>query len=158
MYNLKQQIKSEMDETRKELIKLCKGIKPEEFVWEPRPGMKSVKAQLEEIGIMEVMHTRFLATGNMPDWKKDIVWNGDDADSFFKDLAGFRKETEDFMQSCSDEDFLSMRPIPEPWQQWWGKEAGVEAMIRWIERHEYYHVGQITYNRWMLGYNPYDEA
>lgn len=29
-------------------------------------------------------------------------------------------------------------------------------MLDWIGMHEYYHLGQLVYNRWMLGYNPYD--
>lgn len=28
-------------------------------------------------------------------------------------------------------------------------------MVRWVARHEYYHLGQLIYNRWLLGYNPY---
>ncbi len=158
MYNLRKQLQSELAGTREALLGYCKGISAEEFVWEPRPGMKSVKAQLEEVGIMEKIHTRMLNTGDVLNWQTAVTWSGEDVDSIFSDMANIRKETNDFLESCSDEEFFTVKPMPEALQAWWGKEYAPEAMIRWILRHEYYHVGQITYNRWMLGHDPYDEA
>jgi len=158
MYNLRKQLQTELADTREALKGYCKDIVTEEFVWEPRPGMKSVKAQLEEVGIMEKIHTHLLNTGDVLKWQAAITWSGEDVDSIFNDLDNIRKETNAYLESCSDEDFFTIRPMPEQLQAWWGKEFAPEKMIRWILRHEYYHVGQITYNRWMLGHNPYDEA
>lgn len=157
MINLKEQIKKELTETRKGLVDLCKDISDEDFVWEPRPGMKSVKAQLEECGIMDKLHGNMAATGEMLDWKA-MTWSGDNAESYLKDLEVIREETLKGIDSISDEAWLTPIPMPEEWHQWWGKEVAPESLIRWILRHEYYHVGQIVTNRWLLGHNPYESA
>jgi len=156
--NIKQQVKSELAETRKGLMALCKDVTPEEFVWEPRPGMKSVKAQLQECGVMEKLHTHLLRTGEKLNWETAIDWGGDDAEAILSDLAAIRDETNSYIDRCSDDAWTTPVPIPEEWQQWWGMEKAPEALVRWVDRHEYYHYGQIVYNRWMLGHNPYDNT
>lgn len=156
MKTRKEQIQTELDEIRQELLDTAKGIKPEEFTWEPRPGMKSAKALLQEIGAMEKIHTVFLAQNTIISWENAVPWSGESLQAVVSDLQTIRQETLTFLRLCSDRDFESPRPIPEPWQQWWGKEASPEMMLRWVARHEYYHLGQLIYNRWLLGYNPYN--
>ncbi len=156
MQNRKEQIQTELEGIRNELIETAKDIKTEEFTWEPRPGMKSAKALLQEIGVMEKLHTLFLAENKLADWQSAVSWSGDGVADILGDLQKIRAEALAFLESCSEEDFVAPRVIPEPWQQWWGTEASPEAMLRWIARHEYYHLGQLIYNRWLLGYNPYE--
>jgi uncharacterized damage-inducible protein DinB len=158
MINHREQIKTELAETRKGLVELCQDISDEDFVWEPRPGMKSVKAQLEECGIMDKLHAHLVTTGEMLDWKTAITWSGENVEAYLKDLAAIRKETNQVIDNISDDAWFSPIAIPEEWKQWWGKEKAPESLIRWILRHEYYHVGQIVTNRWLLGHNPYGEA
>lgn len=155
MKSRKEEIQVELEETRKELLESAQGIKPEEFAWEPHPGMKSAKALLQEIGTMEKMHTLFLTQKKLTKWEETVRWSGETLKETLSDLKVIREETLAFLRSCSDKDFEAPRAIPEPWQQWWGKEASPEAMLRWVARHEYYHLGQLIYNRWILGYNPY---
>ena len=155
MPSCKEQLQREMVETRKELVSTVKGCTPEEFVWVPRPGMKSVHALLEEVGLMEKLHTMLLAQNKLGSWGSAVRWSGKTVDKVLKDLTTIRKETLAFLKRCSDKDFQTPRAIPQPWQQWWGKEATPEALVRWMGRHEYYHLGQIIYNRWMIGHNPY---
>lgn len=145
-----------LDEVRQELLKTAEPITAEEFTWEPRPGMKSAKALLEEIGTMERMHTVFLTQNEVVGWQEAVRWSGQTLSSTLDDLKEIREETLRFFQGCSDEEFEAPRPIPEPWQKWWGQEASPEAMLSWIMCHEYYHLGQLIYNRWLLGYNPYE--
>jgi len=156
MRSRKEQTQAELEGIRSELIETAQGIKPEEFAWEPRPGMKSAKALLQEIGVMERLHTLFLTKNELADWQSAVQWSGEGVADVLDDLQAIRAETLEFLNGCSEEDFTSPRAIPEPWQQWWGKEASPEAMLRWIARHEYYHLGQLIYNRWLLGYNPYE--
>lgn len=156
MQSRKEQVRAELEEIRNELMATAEGIKPEEFTWEPRPGMKSAKALLQEIGIMEKLHTLFLTKNELANWQDAVQWSGEDLAAILNDLRTIRAETLAFFESCSEEDFTTPRPIPESWQSWWGTEASPEAMLRWIARHEYYHLGQLVYNRWLLGYNPYE--
>jgi hypothetical protein len=150
-------LKNGLKSVRDELVKEAQGIKPEEFIWEPRPGMKSAKALLQEIGTMEKMHTVFLVQGKTLDWKDAVHWSGETLPAILGDLQKIREETLAFLKKCSDKDFEAPRSIPEPWQQWWGAEASSEAMLGWVKQHEYYHLGQLIYNRWLLGYNPYQQ-
>jgi uncharacterized damage-inducible protein DinB len=156
MQSRKEQIRAELDGIRQELLETAKDIRPEEFAWEPRPGMKSAKGLLQEIGVMERLHTLFLTKNELADWESAVSWSGEGVEDILGDLQKIRQETLTFLAGCSEEDFASPRAIPEPWQQWWGTEASPEAMLRWIARHEYYHLGQLIYNRWLLGYNPYE--
>lgn len=147
-----------LHQIRGELLTTVEGTAPAEFVWEPRPGMKSMKALLQEIGTMERLHTLFLAEGAEGDWETVVQWHGDGLDDTLADLKAIRAETDGFLASCSMADFETPRAIPEPWQKWWGPEATPEAMLNWITMHEYYHLGQLVYNRWMLGHNPYEQT
>jgi len=156
MTSRKDRIVEMLEHIRSELLKTLDGTTPEEFLWEPRPGMKSAKALLREIGTMEKMHTLFLVEGTEGNWEDVVPWRGDGLDDTIADLKAVRAETLDFLKYCSTEDFEASRAIPEPWQQWWGPEATPEAMLNWIMMHEYYHLGQLVYNRWLLGNSPYD--
>ena len=156
MRSRKESVQVGLEEIRKELLETAEPIKSEEFAWEPRPGMKSAKALLQEVGAMEKMHTAFLAQGKSLDWNDAVKWSGESVQAILSDLKKIREETLVFLKKCSDKDFEGPRAIPEPWQQWWGAEASPEAMLGWIRQHENYHLGQLIYNRWILGYNPYE--
>ncbi len=84
-------------------------------------------------------------------------WSGDDLNSILKDLEDIRRETLRYLDSLSDDDLHKPVEMPESWHQYTGPRLEPEEMIRWIARHEYYHLGQLIYNRWLLGYNPYKE-
>jgi uncharacterized damage-inducible protein DinB len=145
-----------LEEIRKELLQTAESIKPEEFVWEPRPGMKSAKALLQEIGIEEKINTAFLAQGQILGWRDAVRWSGETLPAILRDLQKIREETLAFLKKCCDKDFEAPRPIPAPFDQWFGAEASPEPILGWVRQHEYYHLGQLIYNRWMLGYNPYE--
>ena len=156
MLSLRERSLKELQEIRSELLVTAERISPQEFDWLPRPGMKSAKSLLKEIGTMEQMHVLFLSHGEVSDWDNAVNWSGEDLGSILEDLKSIRDITQEFLQRCTERRFETLRPVPGVWQQWWGKEASPEAMISWVMRHEYYHLGQLIYNRWLLGYNPYE--
>ena len=151
----KARLLKELQEIRDELVETARSIKPEEFDWQPRPDMKSAKAMLQEIGAMEKVCVTVLAGGSKLEWEKAVQWSGDDLNSILKDLESIRKETLRYLESLSDDDLHKPVEMPESWHQYTGPRWEPEEMIRWIARHEYYHLGQLIYNRWLLGYNPY---
>jgi uncharacterized damage-inducible protein DinB len=144
-----------LKEIREELLETVSTIKPEEFNWEPRPGMKSAKALLTEIAAGEIWLNSFLT-----DPTQKVTWDNafkqvkaDDLDTILKELAALREKTIKQFKIIPEEDLLKEFEIPGQGAQKFSPE---EAM-RYTIQHEYYHLGQLIYNRWLLGYNPYSE-
>jgi hypothetical protein len=54
-------------------------------------------------------------------------------------------ETLGYLNACSE----------EQWQVYWSDAIEPEETVRWITRHEDYHLGQIISYRWLLGDDPY---
>jgi uncharacterized damage-inducible protein DinB len=145
----KERITADFKRIRDELFETLKNCKPEEFDWQPRPGMKSVKAMLRECGTLERVAISVMRDGKAPDWEKAVAWSGEDLSTTLKDLEKIRQETLAFLHSCTEaqlDKVYTLRP---------GRDLEGEELFRLITRHEYYHSGQIIYNRWLLGYNPY---
>lgn len=149
----------ELKDIRNELGEVVRKLKPEEFEWRPRPDMKSIKELLQEIGIMEKISMTFVAKGSKLEWDRAVSWSGSDQNAIWKDLEAIRAETNRFLQSTKDELLQKPMQLPESWHQYFGgPTVEPEELVRWVARHEYYHVGQLITYRWLLGYNPYKEA
>ncbi|MCI2430868.1 DinB family protein [Candidatus Acetothermia bacterium] len=154
----KARLLKELKEIREELLKTSRSMKPEEFDWPPRPGMRSAKALLQEIGATEKVCINVIAGGPPLKWETAVKWSGDNLKSILKDLASIRKETLRYLDSLSHDDLHKPVEMPESWHRYTGPRREPEEMIRWVARHEYYHLGQLIYNRWLLGYNPYKQS
>lgn len=153
-----ERLMADLKSVRSELFKEAEAIKPEEFAWEPRPGMKSAKALLQEIGTMEKVCVHHLKTGKTVSWDQAVSWSGNDAQAIMGDLDKIRKETLAHLKGLSDADLDRPHQLPKEWEQYFGGPAvAPEEMIRWVTRHEYYHLGQLITYRWLLGYNPYQQ-
>lgn len=135
---------------RDQLKQALEGCDAEEFDWKPRPDMKSVKDMLRECGNVERVILTYAQTGERIEFDDAVEWNGDDLSSTLSDLKTVRKSTLNFLEEL-DESVLD-----ETRQNMRGEDTEIEEFIRSIFVHEYYHVGQIIYNRWMLGHNPYE--
>jgi uncharacterized damage-inducible protein DinB len=158
MAKLSQRLLFELEDVRKELLEVVKKLKPEEFDWHPRPDMKSPKDLLQEIGTMEKICMTVVAGGPKLEWDKAVSWSGDDVKAILKDLDKIRKETVRYLKSA-DKKLAEPMPLPKGWQQYFGAPAiEPEELVRWVARHEYYHLGQLITYRWLLGYNPYKEG
>ncbi len=159
MATLSQRLLRELQEVREELVSVASRLKPEEFDWHPRPDMKSPKELLQEIGTMEKICMTVVARGPKLDWDRAVSWSGNDVKAFLKDLEAIRAETVRHLQSARDEELHKPVPLPENWHQYFGgPTVEPEEIVRWVARHEYYHLGQLITYRWLLGYNPYKEA
>jgi len=148
----------ELNEVRKELIETASKIKSEEYNWYPRPDMKSAKDLLIEICSEEVWMNS-LMKGKLIKWDEaEAKIKGEDLQSILNELDNVRKETIEFMSSKTDEElFNPIEGLPQNVKDYWGGEMIPAEFLNFTLRHEYYHLGQLIYNRWLLGYNPYKE-
>lgn len=144
-----------LKENRDELLETVTGITPEEFVWEPRPGMKSAKDLLTEIAAGEIWLNHFLSS---PENK--ITWDNafkqvkaKTLPEILEELEKVRENTIQRFKNFTEEDLIQEYELPgHPDQKFSPEEA-----MRYMIQHEYYHLGQLIYNRWLLGYNPYQK-
>jgi len=144
-----------LKEIRDELIDITASISPEEFNWEPRPGMKSAQKLLTEIAAGEIWLNNFLENP-----EKKLSWDdafkqvkSDNLEIIMKELSILREKTIQLFKSIPEEDLLKEYELSGYPDQKFSPEEAMRYMIQ----HEYYHLGQLIYNRWMLGYNPYKE-
>jgi uncharacterized damage-inducible protein DinB len=154
----KDRLLHDLDEIRMELAGEVRRIKPEELNWAPRSDMKTFKALLLEIGAMEKVCMHWLAHQTMFDWKEAEAAVGSDANDpggLLEGLGRVREATLGYLNACSEEKLQTPVPVPKEWEVYWGSAIEPEETVRWIARHEYYHLGQIISYRWILGDNPY---
>ena len=154
-----QRLLRDLQDIRNELGEIVRELKPEEFDWHPRPDMKSPKDLLQEIGSMEKICMNVASGGPKLEWERAVSWSGTDQNAIWKDLEAIRAETVRYLQSISEELLQKPMRLPETWHQYFGgPTVEPEELVRWVARHEYYHVGQLITYRWLLGYNPYKEG
>jgi hypothetical protein len=134
-------------------------IKPEELDWTPAPEMKSSRALLQEIGTMERICVAWLTDHKVLNWQD--VWDSLDRGStepgaLLSALEDVREKTLQYLGGCNEERLQTPVPLPEEWHGYFdGPSVEPEEMLRWVSRHEYYHLGQLITYRWILGDNPY---
>lgn len=146
----------DLNEVRKELSEEVAKLKPEEFNYAPKEDMKSCKALLQEIGTMEKICITWVTKQQMLEWDTAASWTGDDANAIIADLSAIRGETLAYLAASTEGSLQAGAPVPDVWKQYMPFEAiEPEEMIRWVTRHEYYHLGQLISYRWILGDNPY---
>jgi uncharacterized damage-inducible protein DinB len=152
----------ELNEIRKELIAEVHRLKPEEYDWAPRPDMKSCRALLQEIGTMEKICVHYLERLEMLDWNEvagTLAPPGGDATAALAGLEQVRLQTVSYLNDSSEERLQTPVSLPESWHQYFDSPAiEPEEMLRWVARHEYYHLGQFITYRWILGDNPYKRS
>jgi hypothetical protein len=151
----------DLNEVRTELSTEVGKLKPEEFDWSPKPEleMKTCKALLQEIGTMEKICMNWVVNRQMLDWSTAVLWSGDTAASIMKDLEAVRNDTLAYLRDATEEQLQTAQPVPDEWRQYFPEDAiEPEEMIRWVSKHEYYHLGQLISYRWILGDNPYKPA
>jgi uncharacterized damage-inducible protein DinB len=149
----------DLNATRQELISEASRFTPEEFDWTPAEGMKSCKALLVEIGTMETICSQFWIHQKMRDWgaiTAELEQRAESPSSLLKALDEIRAETVSALRDSTEDDLQAPLSLPESWHGYFNSPTvEPEELLRWIVRHEYYHLGQIIIYRWVRGDNPY---
>ena len=154
-------LERELNETRKELLGEIRSLTAEDLSWAPKPDMKSYAALLQEIGVMEKLCIRWLKESATLDWREEdaaLASLATDPDKILQALEAIRAETLQYLRETSEEKLETPIAVAEDWRQYMGAELEPEEFVRWISRHEYYHLGQIISYRWIQGNNPYKPA
>lgn len=155
---LKYRLAYDIGDIRKELTKEVQELKPEELDYVPREGvhMKSIRAILEEIGAMEAVTVHMITDGKELDWGEALsalAMAGVDPIGALRALAAIRSETQRYLESTTDDALRTPIDLPESWHQYFSSPVvEPEELIRWVAKHEYYHLGQIITYKWILGY------
>jgi uncharacterized damage-inducible protein DinB len=159
----KDRLLKELNVIRAELTEEVQRIRPEELEWAPRPDMKSFKALLVEIGWMEKFYTSWLLHQAVVEWEHTVESLANEPDAVLEAMGQVREETLTYLNACSEEQLQTPVPLPDvcpPGEgpEYWEPPVEPAEVIRWIARHEYYHLGQIISYRWILGDNPYQRS
>jgi len=145
-----------LKEIREELLDTVRNCTEDEFIWVPKPGMKSAKALLIEIAAGELWLDHFLTNPDEPlSWKAafDLV-KGNILPDLLNELAAIRQKTIVLFQQFTEKELFEEKTWPNDST----KTFSPEETMRYLIQHEYYHLGQLIYNRWMLGYNPFQSG
>lgn len=142
-----QRLRYTLDEIRAELVQTVKEFAPDALNWAPQPHMKTCKQQLQEIGTMEVLTSRWVNHQELPDW--DATWqtlDGTDAEAVLSTLEAVRAQTLAYLDKCTEEELQTPMPLPEAWLEYFGGATVIEPeeLMQWVARHEYYHLGQLV--------------
>ena len=155
-----QRLQGDLDEIRAQLLEIVQALTPEELDWSPRPDlkMKSFKQQLQEIGTMEKLTAHMAQHQEVLDW--NTVWQSldkPDIAALLSDLAAIRAETLAYLDACTEERLQTPIPLDAEWQGYFHAPAvEPEELLRWIARHEYYHLGQLIAYQWQRDRLPAD--
>jgi uncharacterized damage-inducible protein DinB len=155
-----QRLRSDLDDTHTELLHMLQTFTSEELDWSPRPdlNMKSYKQILQEIGTMEKITCYMAQHQEELDW--NTVWQALDANdvtTLLSGLAAIRGETLAFLDACTEEQLQTPIPLNAEWQGYLHVAAiEPEELLRWIVRHEYYHLGQLVIYQWQRDNLPKD--
>lgn len=157
-----ERIRYDLTEIRKELTETVKDLTPDEMNWVPNAdtGMRPIKQLLQEIGTMEAVTLRMATSGEYLDWV--AVTQSLDKSNITDLLAAMseiRKTTVAYLESVTEEQLETPMPLNAEWQGYFGVDSlEPEELLRWIVRHEYYHLGQIITYQWQRGQNPNHKA
>ncbi|MEJ7807329.1 MAG: DinB family protein [Telluria sp.] len=154
-----QRLCDELNLIRRELSEEVRRLQPEHLDWSPQPGMKSYRALLAEIAVVESgCRAWAVSESDESDWDEQIK-SAPDAESLLQVLKQIRAQTLSYLQTCSEEELQATVTVPEHSRQYVGGPTHArEEIFRWIARHEYYHLGQIITYHWLRGDNPYQRG
>ena len=152
-----ERLESNLSEIREELTKEVLELRTEDLGWAPREGMKTYQAILQEVGTMEQLCTRWLAKTEMLSWPEvdgSLAAAATDPASLMRAMDVIRAETLQYLRDSTEESLETPVDVAPDWRQYMGLALEPEEFIRWIGRHEYYHLGQIVSYRFIQGADP----
>ena len=111
---------------------------------------------------METLTLQVVARGASLDWGE--IWETfatttPNVTESLDKLETVRQKTIAYLEGVTEETLQTPIPMPAGWEGYFGSaHVEPEELIRWIARHEYYHLGQIVTYRWSQGDEPASTA
>jgi hypothetical protein len=145
----------ELDQVRRELRTEAKYI--DDIDWAPTPDMKSYRALLLEVGAMQAETFVMLSERRIPEWSEsESLVAGDTVSDKLSSLDTTLEKIKMVLMATKDDALEATVTVPHEWVASFGaREVEIEEFVRWVARHEYYHLGQIVSYNWIRGINPY---
>ncbi len=153
-----QRLLGDLKETRDELRDSILKFTPDQLDWAPKSGMKSVRAMLAEVCAMEEMSIGWAANQKEEDWMaiEERFKSVKSPQEAIELLDAARAKTIQYLERDHADDLQNPIPLLESWHQYFNvTEIEPEELVRWVVRHEYYHLGQLISYLWFLGHDPY---
>lgn len=157
--SLHQRLIQELMLVRRELLEELRSISDNQLQFAPAEGMKPYGVLVQEIATMQAETAIILCDGVVPDYAELTKRCAKSTVSGYAELLDSDlQRIVEFIQESTETELCSPLPLEIPWSSYFGAET-VEPveLIRWIARHEYYHLAQIVTYRWIEGHNPYGE-
>lgn len=156
-----ERLRHDLSEIRAELVATVNELGAAGLNWAPRPDMRTGKQLLQEIGAMEACSRRWITHQELPDW--GAVTDRLDADTPEAILSGLeevRTDTLAYLNDCTEDQMETPMPLPESWREYFGGTTVIEPeeLLRWVARHEYYHLGQLNTFAMMRAAGPEPKA
>ena len=112
---------------------------------------------------MEKFYISWLLRQEVVDWDQSALSLASEPHAVLAALMQVREETVNYLNACSEEQLQTPVPLPDvcpagEGPEYWEPPVAPAEVIRWIARHEYYHLGQFITYRWLLGDNPYQRT
>jgi hypothetical protein len=154
---LRDRLVFELISIREELAEAVAPIGPGELDYSPAEGMRTYRGLMVEIGGTEAATLAILRSGQSESWERSQNRvTGDSMAELLASVDAIRQGTFAYLADADEVSLKTPITIPENWAGFLGaRELEPEELIRWIGRHEYYHLGQIVSYRWAQGNDPY---
>lgn len=142
---------------RRETLEELRSLNDDQLSFAPAGGMKPYGVLLQEIATMQAETAIILSENRVPEYddlKQICTRNSirDYVDLLNSDLERIIR----FVQAADGATLSEPLPLDISWASYFGAaQIEPEELVRWVARHEYYHLGQIVTYRWIQGHNLY---
>ncbi len=119
--------------------------------------MKTYRDLIHEIAWIAAESTIVITENRIPSEQEamDSI-NKRSLSSLKEGLQTWHEKLLDHLSTAADESLSKTHRFDSNWAKFFGTtDIELEELIRWIARHEYYHLGQIITYGWIQGRNPY---
>ena len=151
-------IRANLASVRMELEEALAHLTDQMLDWAPAPGMRTTHGQLVEIiGTEQAIGDRlYKRTRRSHDEREAPLWKIKSVSGLGAVLAEVRQGTLAYFEGMDDEALNAPVEVSPEFAEWQGLHpVTVAELLRFIARHEYYHVGQLTSYLWARGDDPY---
>lgn len=151
-------IRANLASVRAELEETFPHLSDDMLDWAPAPGMRTVQGQFVEILVTEhsIDDRLYKRPRRTYEEREAPFWEIKSVAGLVQTLAEVRRETLAFIEGMDEEALSAPVDVSPEFTQWQGiHPVSVAELVRFIARHEYYHVGQLTSYLWARGDDPY---
>jgi uncharacterized damage-inducible protein DinB len=155
--SLAERLSFELRQVRNELLHELSQIDESDLDYAPAPSMKTYRDLIHEIAWIAAESTIVITESRIPTEQEAMDKINKSSLSALKEgLHIWHEKLLGHLSTATDESLKKTHRFESGWAKFFGTtDVELEELIRWIARHEYYHLGQIITYGWIQGRNPY---